>query len=115
VSVSQPFEGSPSQLVNPALQAPITHEPVEHTALAFAYAHAWAHAPQLAMSARTSVSQPLATLPSQLPKPALHERAHAPAAHPGIPFAPDGHTAPQLPQFAGSVCVAAQRVPQIVG
>ncbi len=35
-SVSQPFDGSPSQFANPALHAPITHAPVEHVAPAFA-------------------------------------------------------------------------------
>lgn len=115
VSASHPFEGSPSQFVKPAVHAPSTHTPVEHVALAFANAHAWPHAPQLARSDRTIASHPLATSPSQSAVPGMHVSAQAPAVQVAVPPAPAGHTCPHEPQFAGSVWVATQRVPQMVG
>src|SRR5262245_41659055 len=44
--------------------------------------------PQLAGSAVTSCSQPLAALPSQSPNPTLHCRPHAPLMHAATPLAP---------------------------
>jgi hypothetical protein len=91
------------------------HVPVEQAAVAFANAHACPHIPQLATSDRTVVSQPFAALPSQSPSPGGHAIPHTPAVHEAVPFVPDGHTIPHAPQFIGSVCVATQRVPQMVG
>jgi hypothetical protein len=45
--------------------------------------HTLPHAPQLALLALRSASQPLAALPSQSPKPALHATPQAPLAHAG--------------------------------
>ena len=50
------------------------------------------------------VSQPLATLPSQFPKPAEHEIEQEPAEQVGVPLAAE-HAVPQPPQFAALVFV----------
>jgi hypothetical protein len=50
------------------------------------------------------VSQPLATFPSQLPKPAEHEIEQLPAEQVGVPLA-DEQAAPQPPQLAVFVFV----------
>ncbi len=113
-SVSQPFEGSPSQFANPVVHAPITHDPVEHAAPAWAKAHAFPHIPQLARLLRVSASQPFAGLPSQSPAPAVHASAQRPATHDAVALVPPGHTVPHPPQFMGSVAVETQRVPQTV-
>jgi hypothetical protein len=47
------------------------------------------------------VSQPLARLPSQLPKPVLHTMPHVLRAQNGVPLVPL-HTVPQAPQWLGS-------------
>jgi hypothetical protein len=50
-------------------------------------------------------SQPFASIPSQLLKPALHEvRRHPPIVHEPVPFA-NVHALPQRPQFIASVAV----------
>jgi hypothetical protein len=50
------------------------------------------------------VSQPLTTLPSQLPKPLLHAIWQVEPTHDGVPFVPL-HTLPQAPQLVGLVVV----------
>ena len=69
VSVSHPLNGSPSQLPNPAVHAPITHEPVEQVPVAIENVHGRAHSPQCVRLDRVSVSHPLAGSWSQSPEP----------------------------------------------
>jgi hypothetical protein len=70
VFTSQPFAPAPSQLPNPELQVPRTQLPDAHDSAAFARSQTAPHVPQLDSVVRL-VSQPLAALPSQLPKFAL--------------------------------------------
>jgi hypothetical protein len=66
-------------------------------------AHARPHIPQLVALVLRLVSQPLAALPSQSPKPALQLSPHAPAAHVAVALAPAAHILPHIPQFAALV------------
>ena len=71
----------PPQLTKPALQGPKAQEPLEHRAEALRKLQDLPQAPQLEMEER-EVSQPLAGLPSQLPKPALQvPKAQEPPEH----------------------------------
>jgi hypothetical protein len=97
--VSQPLEALPSQLPNPELQVPSWHAPPKQVEPAFVKLHAVAQLPQWVGLFVVLVSQPLATLPSQLPKPDEHVIEQVPAEHAGVPLA-DEHAAPQPPQFA---------------
>lgn len=60
------------------------------------------HIPQLLTFVVVLISQPLATLLSQLAKPMLHEIEHIPAAHVGEPLFVL-HAAPQAPQCSALV------------
>src|SRR5262249_53513937 len=63
-------------------------------------------APQLAGDDERSVSQPLATIMSQLPKPALHDpTTHAPDMQAATALGSGAQAEPQALQFLGSVCV----------
>ena len=76
----------------------LVHAPAEHTCPA---AQARPQTPQLALLVLRLVSQPLAALPSQLPKPGLQlATVHAPAAQPAVALASE-QAAPQAPQCAG--------------
>lgn len=70
VFTSQPFAASPSQLPNPELQVPRAQLPDAHDSAALARSQTAPQVPQLDRVVRL-VSQPLAALPSQLPKFAL--------------------------------------------
>ena len=90
--------------VAPARHTPLMQlEPAPHRLL---------QPPQLFESLARFASQPLATAPSQLPKP------RAQAAMPHIPPAHDDdafgalHTLPHAPQLLGSLAVIAQNAPQ---
>ncbi len=103
VSVSQPFAAIASQLPRPAAHDATVQIPAAHAAVANGSEHAVAHDPQLATEVRKSASQPLAVLPSQLPKPALQLAiTQAPATHDGVAFA-SKHAALQAPQLATDV------------
>jgi hypothetical protein len=65
--------------------------------------HARPHAPQLLESVRVLTSQPLAAMPSQLVKPALHVNPQAEAAQVEVALARAGHTVPQAPQLVAAV------------
>jgi hypothetical protein len=95
--ISQPFAVLRSQFANPELQV-IEHRLLLHVAVPFAVPHALLQAPQCSGLPVVIVSQPLAKLPSQLPKPALQTMLHAPALHAATPFV-DPQTVPQAPQF----------------
>lgn len=60
------------------------------------------------------VSQPLATLPSQLAKPGLQAKPHTPFVQPGVALGRAGQAVPQPPQLVGSVCVLTQTPEQLV-
>src|SRR5579862_216907 len=86
--------------LNPALQEPMPQAPLAHTLDPFATApQALPHAPQLLVVFRL-VSQPLAALPSQFPKPAVHAIGeHTPATHALVVFGVGAQTAPHAPQL----------------
>ncbi len=65
VLVSQPLAGLPSQSPKPALQLATVHAPAAQPATPLAAAQPRPQAPQCDTVVRTSVSQPLAALPSQ--------------------------------------------------
>src|SRR5262245_21663484 len=70
--VSQPSPEVALQSPKGALHAPITHRLLAHEAAALANAQTLPQVPQLATLFVRLSSQPLAALPSQLPKPPLH-------------------------------------------
>ena len=77
--VSQPLLALPSQSAKPALHEPRAHDPAAHDGVALASAQPWPQAPQLVSVVSSDVSQPLAAVPSQSAKPALHAPSwHAP-------------------------------------
>lgn len=96
--VSHPFDVRPSQLANPPLQLPIWHDPLKQLAPAFANEQAVPQEPQFDALVFVFVSQPLATLVSQLPKPVLQASEQVPALHVGVAFTVE-HAAPQEPQL----------------
>jgi len=71
--VSQPLAAIPSQLPHPALQEAMPHVPPEQDAVPLGAVQTWPQEPQLLTSVFRFLSQPLATLPSQLSQPALQE------------------------------------------
>jgi hypothetical protein len=102
-SISQPFAAAPSQLSRPVSQAASAHTPLRHAPVPPENTQPLLHMPQCAALDERSVSQPLAALPSQSPKPALQRaRAHAPAAQAATPLG-KVHALPQRPQWATSV------------
>jgi hypothetical protein len=68
---SQPLDAMPSQLPKLGSHTPSEHVPVEQLSAALVRAHVVLHAPQ-SVSVLSGVSQPLAAMPSQFAKPALH-------------------------------------------
>jgi hypothetical protein len=102
--VSQPLAALLSQLPKPALQVPSWQAPPKHAAEAFEKLHALPHVPQCETLVLVLVSQPLATLLSQLPKPELHAMVQAPPPQPGVPLT-DEQAALQAPQCAMLVFV----------
>jgi hypothetical protein len=103
--VSQPLDAVMSQLPNPELHVPRTHEPVEHDSVAFGRSHVVPHELQSA-SVLSIVSQPFASTASQLPRPELHDAiAHMPVAQVAVAPARE-HATPQAPQ---SVSVRIER------
>src|SRR5204862_421374 len=99
--VSQPLPTLPSQLPKPAVQA-IWQAPPTQLAAPFVVEQALPQAPQCEVLVLSVVSQPLATLPSQLPKPALQAMPQAPPTQLAAPFAVEQMVA-QVPQWPTSV------------
>jgi hypothetical protein len=105
---SQPSAGLLLQSAKPGLQVKV-QRPALHDADALRGAgQRMLQAPQCIGSLERFVSQPLAALPSQLPKP-MSQRGtvQAPATHAGSPLG-GSHTAPQRPQCGTLVCVSTQ-------
>lgn len=69
--VSQPFDTFPSQFAKPPEQV-MPQEPAVHEAVPLVPLHTFPQLPQLDVFVLTLISQPLAALPSQFAKPALH-------------------------------------------
>jgi hypothetical protein len=114
VLVSQPFVRMPSQSPKP-VEHVYEHTPAEHTGEALAAAgHVFMQRPQCTVLVLRLVSQPFAALPSQSPKPGLHESPQRPAAHEGAALAPEGQTMPHVPQLAALVARSTQLDPQRV-
>ena len=103
-STSQPLAALPSQLPKPAAQV-MPHAPAAHEGVPLVALQALPQPPQWAGLVAKLVSQPLAALPSQSPKPALQRNEHAPLAHVAVALAAPGQLTPQAPQLAGLVCV----------
>jgi hypothetical protein len=98
--VSQPFAAFMSQLPKPALHEATEHAPATHAGVPFGIAQRLPHAPQFNTLLLKSVSQPLAALMSQLPKPAVHiPTAHAPITHVAVALG-TAHARPHAPQLA---------------
>jgi hypothetical protein len=96
-AVSHPLPSTPSQLPQFGLHEAIAHDPVAQVALAFGRAQAVPQLPQLVVVLSVA-SQPLASFPSQLPKPLLHDAiAHDPVAQVALAFA-RAHAVPHAPQ-----------------
>lgn len=108
-ATSQPFGSRASQLPKPGVQTEMAHEPVPHVAVAFAREQAVPQLVQL-VSEVSAVSQPLGPLPSQFPKPALHDAmAQLPLPQVAVAFARE-HAVPQVLQFASVVSGVSQPV-----
>jgi hypothetical protein len=107
VFTSQPFAALLSQFANPALQEPTPHTPAEHPGVPFATAaQNRPQAPQFVTLVKVFVSQPFATLPSQLANGALQEPiAHTLEMHARVPFGTVGHMVLQAPQLFASLAL----------
>jgi len=97
VDVSQPFEALLSQLPKPELHTG-AHALDAQLVVPCEFVHEVAHVPQCAVVFVRFVSQPFGPLPSQFPKPPVHEGTHAPAVQGFVPFTTE-HTVPHVPQF----------------
>ena len=102
---SQPLVRMPSQLRKPVLQLMLQEPPAQVGVEFGRVGHTRPHPPQLDTLVTKFVSQPLAVLPSQLPKPALHPTI------PQVPFEQLSmafgrlQTRPHAPQLLGLVFV----------
>ena len=114
VLTSQPLESMPSQLAKPATQVPRVQRPATQLAAALASWQVLPHTPQLLTLVPVLTSQPLASTPSQLPKPELQAaRAQAPDAQPATPLV-RVHARPQAPQWLASFWRSRQTPEQLV-
>jgi len=96
----------PSQLTKPASQLARVQVLPVHAAAALANVQAWPPPPQLLGSVEVLVSQPLATLPSQLAKPGVQlATAQVPPVQAAVPLLMAPQAKPQVPQLLGSVAV----------
>lgn len=105
---SQPFPAEPSQSAKPASHAMIRHVPPVQLPVAFGGSQGRPQAPHAA-AVSSRVSQPSVSSPSQSPKPASHEIAHAESTHVGLDAGRSAHATPQPPQFAGSLATRASQ------
>jgi hypothetical protein len=114
VFTSQPFAGLPSQSAKPVLQVPRMHTPPAQVAPALANWQRLPQTPQFITSVEVVVSQPLAELLSQLPKPSrqlasVHALPAQPASAPATM-----HWLPHALQLLGSLVRSRQVLPQRV-
>lgn len=82
---SQPFEYFPSQSAKPERQLATVQAEFRQAAVPLAVTQVVPHVLQLAASFVVVVSQPLPTLPSQLPKPGAQVILHTPPEQLGVP------------------------------
>ena len=114
VLTSQPLEATPSQLAEPVVHAPSVQSPDAQLAAALANWQLLPQTPQLATLVPVLTSQPLAALPSQLPKPELQaERVHALDAQPATPLA-RVQTVPHALQLFASLARSRQTPEQLM-
>jgi len=112
VAVSQPSEGSLSQLEKPALQVMAQTPPV-HDGVPLVRPQATPQPPQLLASVLRLVSQPGEVL-TQSPKPGVQvARAQLPARHSAVALG-RLHARPQEPQWRGLTLVSTQAPPQVM-
>ena len=98
-AASHPSVTEELQLPKPALHVTV-HALAAHPGVLLALAgQAFPHAPQFITAVRTSVSHPLAALPSQLPCPVAQVMVHMLAEQTADAPGPGGQTFPQRPQF----------------
>jgi hypothetical protein len=104
--VSQPLPALPSQLPNPASQAPSPQAPPAQAGLPWARGgHALPHVPQWARLVDRLASQPVAASWSQSPKPELQAPSpHTPPPQVALALAGRGHAVGQLPQWSTATC-----------
>jgi hypothetical protein len=111
VSVSQPLAGFMSQSAKPASHIATAHAPIRQAGVAWASVHARPHAPQWATAAVTSVSQPLAGVASQSPRPVAQPATrHAPVTHAAVALS-SMHARSHMPQCVVDVAVSTHRPP----
>lgn len=114
VSTSQPLLASPSQSEKFVLQVN-PHAPATQVAVALLReGQARSQPPQCASAEVVSASQPLSTAPSQLPRPVLQVKPHAPIAQKRTALVRAGQTRPHSPQWSGSYAVPVHEPPQLV-
>jgi hypothetical protein len=113
VSTSQPSSARRLQSAKPGLQV-YPHVPVARSHVGAAFGGTGQALPQRPqfVTDRSSSSQPLASLPSQLPKGSVHEpTAHIPLRHAGVALG-RRHTVPHAPQLPSFVRTSTQVAPQ---
>jgi hypothetical protein len=114
VSVSQPFVGFMSQSAKPVSHVATAHAPIRQAGVAWARVHVRPQAPQCATEPVTSVSQPLAAIVSQSPRPVAQPATrHTPVTHAAVALS-SMHTRSHMPQCVVDVDVSTQRPPQSV-
>ena len=114
--VSQPLAGLLSQSAKPALQLPILHVAFEQKAVPLLEEQTLPHAPQLLTVLVRLVSQPLAALLSQFPKPALQlATPQTPFEQTAVPLAEDADIAAcsAVSYVVGEVGFAAVRIVEV--
>jgi hypothetical protein len=105
---------APLQFPKPALHDATVQVPPVQAAVPFVTLQILPQVPQLFVLLVRLVSQPLLAMPSQLPKPALHEAiVHTPLTQAAVPLA-ELQVVPQVPQLPGSVAVFTQVPLQLV-
>jgi hypothetical protein len=82
---SQPLEYLASQSANPALHPATVQAEFKQACVPLAATQVVPQVPQLATLLVVVASQPLAALPSQLPKPAAQAIVQTPPEQPGVP------------------------------
>jgi hypothetical protein len=103
--VSQPSAAVALQSSNPAVQDAMSQVLAAQVADALAREQAFPHAPQLATSSPSDVSQPFEALASQSPNPAVQLMEQTLLVQDGVPLVPS-HATPQELQFAASLVVS---------
>jgi hypothetical protein len=101
VFVSHPLPTFPSQFPNPLTHA-IAQAPAEQLAVPFTVLHSMSQPEQFVASPYTSVSHPLAALPSQSAMPSAQDTPQTPPEHAASPPPWMVHTASHSPQCARS-------------